>query len=48
MMTHGVAYHDLGADHFLERAGRTRQARRLVAQLAKLGYGVELAELEAA
>jgi transposase len=48
MLTHGVAYQDLGGDYFLERAGRARQTRRLVAQLGKLGYAVELAELEAA
>jgi hypothetical protein len=31
-----------GAGYFIERSGKTRQTRRLVAQLSSLGYAVRL------
>ncbi|WP_036375715.1 hypothetical protein [Micromonospora sp. ATCC 39149] len=37
MLTHDAACHELGAGYFTERAGKTRQTRRLVAQLNNLG-----------
>jgi transposase len=42
MLTHDVAYHDLGANYFTERSGTTRQTRRLVSQLNNLGFTVRL------
>lgn len=48
MLTHDVAYGDLGGDYFLHRTGRTRQTRRLVSQLNQLGYQVTLHPAEAA
>ncbi|MFF4409776.1 hypothetical protein [Streptomyces sp. NPDC001404] len=44
MLRHDVPYQDLGPDHFTERLGRARHTRRLVAQLAALGYDVDLRE----
>jgi transposase len=41
MLKDGVEHHDLGADHFNRRSTEDK-ARRLVAQLAKLGYHAEL------
>jgi transposase len=41
MLKDGTEHHDLGADHFDRRSTEVK-AKRLVAQLAKLGYGVEL------
>jgi transposase len=41
MLTTGSAYQDLGADHFERRSPQAR-ARRLVAQLADLGFDVQL------
>ena len=41
MLTHDVAYHDLGGDYFTERLdpkAKARQARRLLDQLSQLGY----------
>jgi len=41
MLTHDTAYHDLGGSYFTDRlnpTGKARQARRLVDQLAQLGY----------
>ena len=41
MLTHDIAYHDLGGSYFTDRlnaTGKARQARRLVDQLAQLGY----------
>ncbi|MGI5182339.1 IS110 family transposase [Dactylosporangium sp. CA-152071] len=48
MLTHDVAYHDLGANYFTERAGTARQTRRLVTQLNNLGYTVRLDPIAAA
>jgi transposase len=48
MLTHDVAYRDLGPEYFTERTGKTRQTRRLVAQLGSLGYTVRLEPLMAA
>lgn len=45
MLTCDVVYHDLGAEHFVERLNphaKARQARRLVDQLSQLGYQVAL------
>jgi transposase len=47
MLRRGVAYQDLGADHF-ERGDRTRVAARLAHKLQELGFDVTLAEREAA
>jgi transposase len=41
MLKHGVPHHDLGADHF-DRRPPELKAKRLVAQLAKLGFAVQL------
>ncbi|GAA3379592.1 hypothetical protein GCM10020367_63770 [Streptomyces sannanensis] len=38
-----VPYRDLGPDHFTNRLGIDRQKRRLLAQLAALGFDVDLA-----
>jgi transposase len=38
-----VPYQDLGPDYFTSRLGKDRQKRRLVAQLAALGFDVSLA-----
>jgi transposase len=48
MLTSDTPYHDLGGDYFTERAGKTRQTRRLVAQLNNLGYVVRLDPVAAA
>jgi transposase len=51
MLTHNIAYHDLGGDHFTERLnpqGKARQARRLIDHLAQLGYRATLQPIEAA
>jgi transposase len=48
MLTNDVGYHDLGSEYFTERTGKTRQTRRLVAQLSTLGYTVRLEPLAAA
>jgi transposase len=45
MLSRDIAYHDLTADHFIERltnTGKARQARRLIDQLSQLGYQVTL------
>jgi transposase len=45
MLTRDVPYHDLGGDYFTERLNpqaKARQARRLINQLALLGYRVAL------
>jgi len=44
MLRDGTAHQDLGIDHFDHRSTETK-ARRLVAQLAKLGYQVQLQPL---
>jgi len=47
MLTHGVQHQDLGANHFDRRASDFK-AKRLVAQLNKLGFEVALQPLEKA
>jgi transposase len=47
MLKNGVEHHDLGVDHFDRRATDVK-AKRLVAQLTKLGYQVELQPLQEA
>lgn len=42
MATDGEVYRDLGADHLAARDNPDRRRDRLVAQLAKLGYDVDL------
>lgn len=37
-----VSYHDLGGDYFTRRAGPARIAKRLIAQLERLGHTVTL------
>jgi transposase len=44
MLKDGTEHHDLGADHF-DRRSTEIKARRLAAQIAKLGYQVELRPL---
>ena len=46
MLKDGTGYQDLGADHFDHRSTEAR-ARRLVSQLAKLGFDVEIKPLAA-
>ena len=41
MLKDGTEHHDLGADHFDHRSTAVK-ANRLVAQLVKLGFQVEL------
>ena len=47
MLRRGVAYVDLGADHF-DRTGRPRLAARFARKLDELGFNVTLAQREAA
>ena len=47
MLRRGVAYHDLGANHF-QRTERTRLATRLARRLNELGFDVTLTEQVAA
>ena len=47
MLRRGVAYVDLGADHF-DRTGRPRLAIRLARKLNELGFNVTLTQREAA
>src|SRR3712207_341992 len=47
MLRRGVAYVDLGADHF-DRTGRPRLAARLARKLDELGFNVTLTQREAA
>jgi transposase len=42
MISAGVDYADLGAEHFLTRVHPARRTRRLVDQLQQLGYQVQL------
>jgi transposase len=42
MFTNDTTYHDLGANYFVERAGKARATRRLIGQLNHLGYQVTL------
>jgi transposase len=46
MLRRGVAYADLGADHF-DRTGRPRLAARLARKLNELGFNVTLTQREA-
>jgi len=43
MLTTGEVFTDLGADYYTSRQDIEHQTRRLVRQLEKLGYTVELA-----
>ncbi|MFD8000895.1 hypothetical protein ACFV4J_17220 [Streptomyces mirabilis] len=47
MFTRDIEYADHGGEYFLERTGRTRATRRLVSQLNRLGYQVNLQPVEA-
>jgi len=47
MLKDGVEHHDLGANHFDQRSTEFK-AKRLVAQLTKLGFEVVLQPLEKA
>ncbi len=42
ILTEMTPYQDLGGDYFIERTGKARRARRLVAELHALGYHVDL------
>ena len=42
LLTTGEVFADLGEDYFLSRYDKQRQTRRLISQLEKLGYTVEL------
>ena len=42
MLTTGEVFADLGEDYFTSRHDKERQTRRLISQLEKLGYTVEL------
>ncbi len=46
MLSRGVTYADLGADHF-DRTERTRLAARLARKLNELGFDVTLTQREA-
>ncbi len=51
MLTHDIAYHDLGGNYFTERLnpqGKARQTRRLIDHLGQLGYRVTLEPIETA
>jgi hypothetical protein len=43
MLTTGEIFTDLGTDYYTSRQDTEHQAQRLVSQLEKLGYTVELA-----
>ncbi len=43
MLTTGEVFADLGADYFTSRQDKDHQTQRLVRQLEKLGYTVQLA-----
>jgi transposase len=47
MVKNGTAHHDLGADYFDRRSPQAK-AKRLVAQLSKLGFAVTLQPAAAA
>jgi transposase len=42
LLTTGETFHDLGPDYFRDRADPQRQARRLLAQLQRLGFSATL------
>jgi hypothetical protein len=46
MLKDGTLYHDLGPDHFHQRA-KAVQTRRLVTRLQNLGYAVQITPLPA-
>ncbi|MEV0185206.1 hypothetical protein AB0I54_38930 [Streptomyces sp. NPDC050625] len=46
MFTRDIEYTDLGGEYFLERTGKARATRRLVSQLNRLGYQVNLQPVE--
>lgn len=48
MLTHNMAYTDLGGDYFLHHTGRARHTRPLVNQLNQLGYQLTLQPVQAA
>ena len=48
MATPGETYRELGADHLARHDDTERRKARLIAQLTKLGYDVELTPAEAA
>jgi transposase len=51
MLSRDVTYHDLGAEHFVERLNphaKARQTRRLIGQLQQLGYRVTVDPIPAA
>ena len=47
MLKNGTEYQDLGSDHF-DRRSKDAKAKRLTAQLAKLGFDVRITPLPAA
>jgi hypothetical protein len=47
MLQHGTEHHDLGAGHFDRRPVEVK-AKRLVGQLAKLGFEIEIRPLATA
>ena len=44
ILTTGEVFTDLGADYFTSRQDKEHQARRLIGQLEKLGFTVQLTE----
>jgi hypothetical protein len=44
VLKHGIEHQDLGADQF-DRRSTENKAKRLAAQIAKLGYHVEIQPL---
>ncbi|MFE9695220.1 IS110 family transposase [Micromonospora sp. NPDC005806] len=51
MLSRNIAYHDLGAEHFVERLNphaKARQTRRLIDQLHQLGYQVTVQRTQTA
>jgi len=44
LLTTGEVFADLGADYFTSRQDKEHQARRLISQLEKLGYTVQLTD----
>jgi hypothetical protein len=47
ILSTGQTYHDLGADSFAHQADPQRQARRLLAQLERLGFSASLSPVVA-
>jgi len=44
LLTTGEVFADLGADYFTSRQDKEHQARRLISQLEKLGFTVQLTD----